>query len=71
MAKQIPGSVTWRDVTVDDADSLRDFYESVAGWTSSPIDQGGYSDFVMLDADGNGVGGMCHAKGSNAGLPPQ
>jgi uncharacterized protein len=71
MSKPVPGSVTWRDVTVENAESLRDFYESVAGWTSSPVDQGGYNDFVMLDTEGNGVSGICHAKGSNSGLPPQ
>ena len=71
MSKPVPGSVTWRDLTVGDAESLRDFYQSVAGWTSSPVDQGEYSDFVMLDAEGNGVGGICHARGSNSGLPAQ
>ena len=71
MSKPVPGSVTWRDVTVEDADSLRGFYESVAGWTSSPIDQGGYNDFVMIDSEGNGVGGICHARGSNVDLPAQ
>ena len=30
---------------------------------------GAYSDFVM-NADGDGVAGICHARGANADLPP-
>jgi predicted enzyme related to lactoylglutathione lyase len=31
---------------------------------------GGYSDYVMkMPASGDGVAGVCHAKGSNADLP--
>jgi predicted enzyme related to lactoylglutathione lyase len=65
------GSIGWRDLTVDDAEGVRDFYKSVVGWKSSPVDMGGYSDFSMQDADGNVVAGICHARGANAGLPPQ
>ncbi|MCA9255431.1 MAG: VOC family protein [Phycisphaerales bacterium] len=63
------GSVTWRDLTVDDAENIRAFYESVVGWGSAPFDMGGYSDHVMKDADGEMVAGVCHARGSNANLP--
>ena len=64
------GSVGWVDLTVPDADSLRDFYSSVVGWQPQPCDMGGYSDYVMC-APGSGqpVTGVCHARGVNAGLP--
>ena len=66
------GSIAWRDLTVPDADSLRAFYEQVVGWKSSPVDLGGYSDFEMLQpASGESVAGICHARGSNADIPPQ
>lgn len=64
------GSVGWFDVTVENADALRDFYVDVAGWTPSPVDMGGYSDYTMARPDGQPVGGVCHARGTNAGLPP-
>ena len=33
---------------------------------------GGYSDFSMIAAaTGDGVAGICHARGVNADLPPQ
>lgn len=60
---------TWMDMTVQDAHNVRDFYQSVMGWTSEAIDMGEYDDYVMKSAEGNAVGGICHAKGSNASMP--
>ena len=59
------------DLTIEDADAVRDFYEKVAGWSSSPVDMGGYSDHTMLDSDQRAIAGICHARGENADLPPQ
>ena len=64
------GTITWQDLTVEHAEKLRDFYQSVAGWKPEPLNMGGYSDFVMSDADGVNVAGICHARGQNADLPP-
>lgn len=69
-AEFIPGQVTWNDLTVSDAESVREFYESVVGWTSSPVAMGDYSDYSMIDAAGNVVAGVCHAKGENSNIPP-
>jgi len=38
--KQI-GAVTWRDLAVDDAKKVADFYRRVVGWESSEQDMGG------------------------------
>ncbi|MFN0016705.1 MAG: VOC family protein [Pirellulaceae bacterium] len=66
------GTIAWRDLTVPDAESVRAFYEQVVGWKSRPVDLGGYSDFEMLQpANGECVAGICHARGTNAQLPPQ
>lgn len=66
-----PGSIGWHDLTVPDAERVRDFYQRVAGWTAQPIDMGGYSDFAMGAPGADGaVAGICHARGTNAGLPP-
>lgn len=64
------GKIGWLDMTVDDAPAIRDFYKAVVGWHSDDIDMGGYSDYVMkMPATGDGVAGVCHARGSNAELP--
>lgn len=65
-----PGSVAWQDLTVDDAEAVRDFYAAVVGWTPSPVSMGGYDDFNMCGADGAPLAGICHARGGNADLPP-
>lgn len=66
------GQDQWRDLTVANADAVRDFYVRVIGWKAEPLDMGGYSDYVMLDpATGEGMAGVCHARGTNAGLPAQ
>ncbi|MHC4099569.1 MAG: VOC family protein [Planctomycetota bacterium] len=72
-AKKPPvGTVGWMDLTVDNAGDVKDFYHQVVGWSASEVDMGGYSDFCM-NAPGSGttVAGICHARGTNAGLPAQ
>jgi predicted enzyme related to lactoylglutathione lyase len=65
------GEVNWIDLTVPDAVLVRDFYQAVAGWTASGVEMGGYQDFSMaVPGSGKVVGGICHARGENAGLPP-
>ncbi|GEA07733.1 hypothetical protein KUL42_24940 [Alteromonas sp. KUL42] len=59
----------WCDITVQDAESLVQFYQAVMGWTKQPIDMGGYNDYVMMKPDGTPVGGICHKRGTNESLP--
>jgi predicted enzyme related to lactoylglutathione lyase len=67
-----PGAISWTDLTIPNADEVRDFYAEVVGWTAEPLDMGGYSDYVMkVPSTGTGVAGVCHARGTNTGLPPQ
>jgi len=66
------GSITWFDLTVKNVPKVRAFYESVVGWSSTPFDMGGYTDFCMQPTKGgNTVAGICHARGHNSGLPAQ
>jgi predicted enzyme related to lactoylglutathione lyase len=37
-----PGSISWMDLTVDDADRIRDFCSSVVGRTAESVAMGGY-----------------------------
>lgn len=62
------GTVGWIDLTIPDADRVRDFYASVLGWTPEPLDMGGYADYVMKAGE-RAVAGVCHARGVNAGVP--
>ena len=35
------GKIGWADLTVNDAETVRDFYRDVVGWTVQPVDMGG------------------------------
>lgn len=63
------GALEWLDLTVDDADDIRDFYTDVVGWKVEPVSMGDYSDYTMMTSGGNAIAGVCHARGSNADLP--
>ena len=65
------GSIVSADLTVPDADEVRDFYQGVIGWTVENIDMGDYDDYLVKTADRTRpVGGICHKRGVNEGLPP-
>lgn len=65
------GTIAWTDLTVKNAEEVRDFYRDVAGWRTSPVDMGGYDDFNMYPpGERDPVAGVCHARESNADLPP-
>jgi len=67
-----PGSIGWVDLTVPDANGVRDFYTVVTGWVSIPIDMGGYADYAMAPPGSDGaVAGVCFKRGKNADVPPQ
>jgi predicted enzyme related to lactoylglutathione lyase len=71
-ARPQPGMIVWTDLTVTNAEELRDFYSEVVGWEASPVDMGDYSDFSMNAPDsGTPISGVCHARGPNENLPPQ
>ncbi len=65
------GKIGWIDLTVPEAERVRDFYRAVVGWQSEGVDMGGYQDFCMLPPDGAAVAGVCHARGVNEGIPAQ
>lgn len=69
------GSIVSADLTVPDAENIRDFYKEVIGWESEELalsdEDGSYADYVMKDAEGNWTGGVCHARGVNKDIPPR
>jgi predicted enzyme related to lactoylglutathione lyase len=70
--KNEAGVITWTDLTVENAEEVRNFYHEVVGWKFSPENMGDYNDFNMITPNsGTRVAGICHARGMNADIPPQ
>lgn len=66
------GSIIWADLTIPDAEKVKNFYSSVIGWKSEPVSMGDYNDFSMNSPEsGRTMAGICHSRGVNADLPPQ
>lgn len=66
------GAIEWCDLTVTNAESIRDFYCGVVGWEWSPVSMGEYDDYnINLPETNKTVAGVCHARGSNSNLPAQ
>jgi|SRR5690606_4109995 len=65
------GEIVWTDLTIPNAEEVKDFYTQVLGWKSSPLSMGGYNDYMIATPEGKPVAGVCHARGSNASLPAQ
>lgn len=64
------GAIEWRDLTVNNAEQVRDFYCAVVGWESSAVSMGDYDDFnINLPNSTETIAGICHARGSNSQLP--
>ena len=66
------GSITWCDLTVPNANEVKNFYEKVVGWKADSVSMGDYDDFSMIAPESKRItAGICNAKGINAKLPPQ
>ncbi len=66
------GTIGWIDLTVKNAAEISDFYTEVVGWQKAPHDMGHYHDFdIKMPAGDQVVTGICHARDSNANVPPQ
>ena len=66
-----PGTVGWIDLTVDDAEGVRAFYQQVIRWEANPVAVDGYDDYSMHPpGEADPVTGICHARGANAEIPP-
>jgi predicted enzyme related to lactoylglutathione lyase len=66
------GSIAWVDLTIPDASALTDFYKHVVGWEPASVPMGDYQDYAMnLPGTQTPAAGICHARGSNAAIPPQ
>jgi predicted enzyme related to lactoylglutathione lyase len=64
------GSIGWIDLTVNNAEEVKDFYAEVVGWKPEGLSMGDYEDFNMT-MEGTPKAGICHKKGPNAHIPSQ
>jgi predicted enzyme related to lactoylglutathione lyase len=68
--KPAVGTIGWIDLTVKEAEKVKEFYAGVVGWEPEAVDMGGYSDFNMKSpATGEPAAGVCHKRGGNAEIP--
>jgi hypothetical protein len=66
------GSIGWIDLTIPNAEELKNFYSEVVGWKSENVSMGSYSDFNMMSpSTGNSIAGICHKRGGNSNIPSQ
>jgi|SRR5690606_33896334 len=67
------GKILWQDLTVENAEDIRDFYCEVVGWSYTDVSQGDYNDFNIINPKNEGeiVAGICHKKGEIANFPSQ
>lgn len=65
------GKIIWQDLTVQNAEEVKDFYSKVVGWTSSNVNQGDYNDFNMHTEGDEIVAGVCHKKADISNFPSQ
>jgi uncharacterized protein len=70
----IKGKILWTDLTILNAEEIKDFYCSVVGWTFSEETVGDYVDYNIhnsLEPNNEIVTGICHKKESNKNIPSQ
>ncbi len=65
------GTMAWLDLSVNNAEVVKSFYQEVIGWKVDNISMGAYDDYAMLEPiNSEAVAGVCHAQGVNKDLPP-
>ncbi|MCV2885163.1 VOC family protein [Aestuariibacter sp. AA17] len=70
MSQYKPGEMGWLDLTVDDATTLKSFYQNVLNWHATPVKMGDYADYSMsVDRESDPVSGICYKRGENADMP--
>jgi uncharacterized protein len=65
------GKALWFDLTISNADEVKDFYTETIGWNSTEHQMNEYSDYNMISPiNDETLAGICHAKGVNKDMPP-
>ena len=70
--KPAVGSISWSDLTVPNAEVVKDFYSKVVGWKAATVSMGDYNDFNMNSPEsGKTIAGICQQRGVITNLPSQ
>ena len=69
-SKNPNGAILWQDLTVKNAEPIKNFYMDVIGWKSTIQNMGDYDDFNIQSENGDTIAGICHANGANKNIPP-
>lgn len=65
------GKVVWHDLTIPNADKVKDFYKSVIGWEHQAFNMGDYEDYILVPKGSKtDAVGVCWNRGSNKNIPP-
>jgi len=65
------GKVVWHDLTIPNADKVKDFYKEVIGWEHQAFNMGDYEDYVLVPKGSKtDAVGVCWNRGSNKNIPP-
>jgi len=68
------GKILWSDLTVSNAEEIKNFYKEVVGWEEKPIEMKdgdvSYFDYGMGN-NREGVAGICTKRGKHQHLPAQ
>jgi predicted enzyme related to lactoylglutathione lyase len=66
------GLIKWADLTVDNAEEVRDFYSAVLDWGWTALEVGDREDYLMTNSEsGEPAAGICNQAGDIEGLPQQ
>ncbi|MGK9476896.1 VOC family protein [Melioribacter sp. OK-6-Me] len=72
MINKTIGAIAWHDLTVENAEGIKNFYEKVTGWKSQPVNMGNYDDYnMMIPSEDYPAAGICHKREKNSNLPSQ
>lgn len=65
------GRFVWYELITTDVEAAKAFYSGVVGWTTQDMPMPGMT-YTILNADGNGVGGLMHipAEAAAMNVPP-
>jgi predicted enzyme related to lactoylglutathione lyase len=58
-----PGKIGWIDLTVPNAEAVRDLYQHVTGWVPSPVGMGGQGRYAIIEDPAGAVTGLSEPSG--------
>lgn len=68
--KPAPGTIGWIDLTTENADQIKDFYQATVGWTTEAVPVESHEDYVVSVGKGQDpIAGICNRLAPNAEMP--